>query len=798
MYTLQEVDEKISVALSDYGIEITNQDIVDFMLENPSGRVRQKSSELDELGKRFSELATKAAGVKIGKPDSPTGKLFIENMRTSNNMEQLRNQIEDSRRAEEEVLRSMAEQRDAERDDDVNVSEELDYKGNPFVLNSDGGIDFGVVNQDQADNLGTDVAAPIRLSRGNEGYGFEHMKKHLDQLRHNGYDSVEEFVEDVSRNYDEIRQGNLYTDPVTGESKETFLFIKKGEKGDVLYIELSPDGTYYEVNSGGVFKNSYIEKRNLLWNASTEHSTTSGESQDFPSAQLNPESDNVSALSQNKSLSIDKDSEVSGENQEEINNVDKIRDAEREVELNPTEAQKEAGNYKKGHVRIDGFDITIENPKGSERSGTDVNGKPWSNVMNNTYGYIRGTQGVDGDHIDVFLSDSPDSGNVYVVDQIKEDGSFDEHKVMYGFDSIEDAKSAYLSNYSPDWKGLGAITEVSKDEFKKWIDSSKRKTKPFSEYKNVKKDSGEKYVPLFREVGNEYTQEEQEIIDRAKKDGSYMKAPNGNPSNLNDKQWAQVRTKAFKDWFGDWENDPQSASKVLDENGEPRVVFHGTTNDKETRVWNERSKLYDTTHEPFTVFKRKVDRENNSGHFFNSDKDNAYGYGYNTYDTYLSLQNPLVIDCKGANYSSINYNGETKDTYEWAKYAEKNGYDGVIFENVRDGVDYGDLDSPTTDYVAFKSNQIKSATDNTGEFSKENADIRFRNIEDVNRRFNEELEGLTEENSNRIRFELGNPSEFLLSAGIPNKPLVLYGNKLIKKSQKHGFNVQDIKDLPNV
>lgn len=163
----------------------------------------------------------------------------------------------------------------------------------------------------------------------------------------------------------------------------------------------------------------------------------------------------------------------------------KIANAEAETDTNPTDGQKEAGNYKKGHVRIDGYDISIEQPKGSVRRGTDANGKQWEQKMNNTYGYIRGTEGVDGDHIDIFLSDNPTEGNVYVVDQVNPDGSFDEHKVMYGFNSADEARAAYLSNYEEGWQGLGTITEVSKDEFKKWVNSSKRKTKPFSEYKSV-------------------------------------------------------------------------------------------------------------------------------------------------------------------------------------------------------------------------------------------------------------------------------------------------------------------------
>lgn len=173
---------------------------------------------------------------------------------------------------------------------------------------------------------------------------------------------------------------------------------------------------------------------------------------------------------------------------ERIVEAKRLHDEELKVNTNPSEAQKEAGNYKKGHIKINGFDVTIEQPAGSVRSGKDANGKEWSVTMNNTYGYIRGTKGVDGDHIDVFLGPDMNSDMVYVVDQVNTDGSFDEHKVMMGFPSLEDARSAYFSNYEDGWQGLGNITGVALDEFKKWIDSSKRKTKPFSEYKGIKRE----------------------------------------------------------------------------------------------------------------------------------------------------------------------------------------------------------------------------------------------------------------------------------------------------------------------
>lgn len=162
--------------------------------------------------------------------------------------------------------------------------------------------------------------------------------------------------------------------------------------------------------------------------------------------------------------------------------AEEIAAQEAQVDITPTEAQKEAGNYQKGHIMVDGFDVTIENPKGSIRRGTDASGKQWEQEMHNTYGYILGTEGVDGDHIDVFLSDNPASGKVWVVDQVNKDGGFDEHKVMYGFANVADATKAYLSNYEEGWQGLGAISGISREEFKKWIESSHRKTKPFREY----------------------------------------------------------------------------------------------------------------------------------------------------------------------------------------------------------------------------------------------------------------------------------------------------------------------------
>lgn len=162
-----------------------------------------------------------------------------------------------------------------------------------------------------------------------------------------------------------------------------------------------------------------------------------------------------------------------------------------DVNTEPTEGQKEAGNYKKGHMSFGGYDYTIENPAGSVRRGKDAAGREWEQKMNNTYGYILGKYGKDGDHLDMFINDGQDldnwNGTVYVVDQVDpRTGKFDEHKVMYGFDSLDEAKQAYLSNYEEGWQGLGKIVGVTKEGFDKWLDSSKRKLKEFADHSIAK------------------------------------------------------------------------------------------------------------------------------------------------------------------------------------------------------------------------------------------------------------------------------------------------------------------------
>ena len=135
----------------------------------------------------------------------------------------------------------------------------------------------------------------------------------------------------------------------------------------------------------------------------------------------------------------------------------------------PTRAQLEAGNYRKGSVSVHGLDIAIENPRGSTRSGTRPDGSTWSHVMSDHYGYIRRTIGADEEQVDIYVGSHPASDRVFVVDQLDQrTGDFDEHKVMLGFDNQLQAVRAYRSNFDRGWK-VGPVRAMTVADFKGWL-----------------------------------------------------------------------------------------------------------------------------------------------------------------------------------------------------------------------------------------------------------------------------------------------------------------------------------------
>ena len=275
--------------------------------------------------------------------------------------------------------------------------------------------------------------------------------------------------------------------------------LKNKEKGFRIYTALKTEKGEYvvvgvDVKNAG--RDMEVNAIATMFGRRSNANLSENEEVIYKSKEITPEQEallsrpNSDQYPAERELSTDKVTESAPSTQEngpKNSTQSAIESASAEVETSPTEAQKKAGNYKMGHVKVGAFDVTIENPKGSERSGTDANGKKWSVKMNNTYGYIRGTEGVDGDHIDVFLAEDMDKWDgkyVFVVDQYNPDGTFDEHKVMLGFNSMEEARSAYLSNYEKGWENGRRIVvaRIKTDDFQKWVDSSHRKTKPFAHY----------------------------------------------------------------------------------------------------------------------------------------------------------------------------------------------------------------------------------------------------------------------------------------------------------------------------
>ncbi|MFR3025813.1 ADP-ribosyltransferase-containing protein [Bacteroides thetaiotaomicron] len=248
-------------------------------------------------------------------------------------------------------------------------------------------------------------------------------------------------------------------------------------------------------------------------------------------------------------------------------------------------------------------------------------------------------------------------------------------------------------------------------------------------------------------IEDNYTQEELLIIDLARANGMYLKAPNGEVSNLSPEQWAQVRTTAFKKWFGDWENTPENASKAIDENGEPIVVYHGSSQ------WFTSFKNGPEHHSdaPDKSIFMSNDRELSNSYISwygesdgslppmahdvylneNDPRHKHYSWGVyregGIYPLFANIKHPLIVDFEGKLWIDA---GDGRDINRIVKDAQlSGGYDGVIAKNIKD-VGRTDLDISefpvSNDYVAFNSNQVKSAISNIGDFSLENNDIRFR------------------------------------------------------------------------
>ena len=255
--------------------------------------------------------------------------------------------------------------------------------------------------------------------------------------------------------------------------------------------------------------------------------------------------------------------------------------------------------------------------------------------------------------------------------------------------------------------------------------------------------------PVFNNQNiNDYVQKQ------SASDNSKPLAPNGKPSNLTKSQWQEVRTPAFKKWFGDWENDPANASKVVDENGEPLVVYHGTESEfdtfdtdgfrktKGTGSWftsnKDVAKTYSANKEPYGVFlnirnpfeadlNNADNREINVSYIRDNETDTVVKRNYNSDE---DLNDYVENELNDPDYERYDVFDEVYDTDELIREVRKeDNYDGAVLKNVFDAGEYYNDDLGyehyiSNDYVAFNPNQIKSATENNGEFSTSDNNIK--------------------------------------------------------------------------
>jgi hypothetical protein len=393
-----------------------------------------------------------------------------------------------------------------------------------------------------------------------------------------------------------------------------------------------------------------------------------------------------------------------------------------------SDAQKDAGNYKKGHMTLAGLDITIENPVGTVRHG--------NLKLKDHYGYIKRTVGADGDQVDVFVNAKAQedwAGDIYIVDQTFGDvGGFDEHKVMFGYNNLIDARRAYKRNFNKDWKGEGAVTKMTLDEFNAWLAEPGANKLPAS-HSNVteagRKERAKHHKDLRYASGKDIFNAPSEawvdkVLNPTAK-GKYAEGvfpvhgdmPDTVPMNMAVSQLLAIeaertRTTDPEANFGTW----FAGSKVVNDDGAPLVVFHGTDQGFDTFDPEARGKMTGapSAKEAFFFTNRMKTAEwysrgqapNMESAWRRAKHEGTPGPSVKS--VYLSMQNPLVHDFKGKVYRETKYS-------ELVEQAKAAGNDGVIMLNTFDAGEYTKMDAilqgkfkGDTIYAVFDAAQIKS------------------------------------------------------------------------------------------
>lgn len=470
------------------------------------------------------------------------------------------------------------------------LSDEIDENGRQFVLNSQGDTAFGFIEPDS--NL---TPAPIMLSEGiitnpatNDGYGLVHIEaRHGDQIRKAGYGSVVEFVEEVAKNYEVIKEGK------NRNGVQTYLLQLTDKHNNTLMVELSGDGTYYNINTAGIFKTSYGKNRKEVYNrqttakqpaevVETSRSVESNGTQTPPSL-IDVSTPSVSSESKN-TTSVPNMQEV------EQKNVGLVQD-----DFTATLPNGEA-ELIDSLARSLGLSVEFVDQVNEGNSNAQILGNKVLIAKKNRDKAIKFLVGHEFTHRMQDLSpeayaEFKAAVKEYMGEELyntllqKEIAKYREHNIYRTQEQLEDEVIAdFAGSLAFETDVLDTFIAAHADKKSMWqaILDALRAIREWI-LKDTAYDTAEaralqntigKLEALFQTASekvaegataqntearnsekdiNTLTEEEQDIIATAKANGTYLKAPNGADTNLTPRQWVQVRTKAFKKWFGDWE-----------------------------------------------------------------------------------------------------------------------------------------------------------------------------------------------------------------------------------------------------
>ena len=417
---------------------------------------------------------------------------------------------------------------------------EVDENGRPFVKASDGSTVFGEITEDTGL-----TPAPIKLSEGvitntttNDGYGLTHIEaRHGDQIRQAGFDSVEEFVESVAKNYDQIKEGRKRND-----GSETYLLQLEDKHNNTLFVELSKDGSYWNINSAGIFNNKYARGNKVVYSRHTQTNQFAETGEGSPSTEQSGTQSDASTLpptsTNEDTTNIQENQESASKNTENQTNLPTNK-ANTPILPRKQTAPKYAKEIAQFGDEVSIEDVVLRDIALGQKFSWEDHGK--SRGIASELGFT-GKEAERRSRISMLRNDG-----ITVDDYVH--GLWQEYGERFRQDDaqIRDAVLDVLQRvYSPkaameQLRNLHAQEEFSQEEQNILTPEEQDAfgNAPVSEY-------------AFREP-EATTPEEQQIIDQAKQNGTYMKAPNGKPTNLTAAQWVKVRTQAFKNWFGDWE-----------------------------------------------------------------------------------------------------------------------------------------------------------------------------------------------------------------------------------------------------